>query len=177
MPELRETTGDHIDAVWRTTLGKSLLSVSDGTAKTAVAVSAGTAEIMRAREMLMSVKHEVATQINCVLPALRQEVQELIGAQVAPISAHLSDLASDEYELAGPVPIVIEHYQDEVTARWPEIEAFGAGDTESLAIAALRQDIVDLYCDLKDMPNTSLGRNVQAIRRILMRTVVDAEHE
>ena len=177
MAALRETTGDSIDVRWRTTPGKNLPARTDSTAKTAAAVSANTTGIMRAREMLMAVESIVATQIKCLWPALLQEVQELIGAQVAPVSAHLSDLASDLYELTSPVPIIIEHYQDEVTARWPEVEAFGAGDTESLAIAALRQDIVDLYCDLKDTPNTSLGRNVQAIRRILMRAVVDAGHE
>jgi hypothetical protein len=130
-----------------------------------------------AQETLVIVEREIAAQVNAALPALRQEVRELLDARSAPVSTYLSDLASDRYGLTNPVAVIIEHYEDEVTARWPEVEAFGAGDTESLAIAALRHDIVDLYLDLKETPNTRLGRNARAIKRVLLGAVVDTGNE
>jgi len=129
------------------------------------------------QRMQEMVEREVTTQVNRAVSDLTKKFQEFLDARPVAVPAQLLGLASDRYELVSPVPIVIEQYEDEVTARWPEVEAFGAGDTESLAIAALRLDIVDRYTILQQTADADLGRSLLAIKRILTHAVMEEGNE
>ena len=85
-------------------------------------------------------------------------------------TAQIRDLGEEGYTLREPVQIVIEEYRDEsVIARFPEVEAFGQGYSESEAIANLKIAILDLYDELVELEN--LGKEPQMWRRVLNRLI------
>jgi hypothetical protein len=88
----------------------------------------------------------------------------------------LRDLGDDAYELKAPLDIVIEEYHDEdnVVARQPELEAFGEGEDEMMAIQALRCDIIRLYEDLVDIEPCELGPLPRSWQRILKKIITRA---
>jgi len=120
------------------------------------------------------------TKLRRDLAKLREETEEL-REQVAsffdivesrPIVTQtwLRDLGSDTYRLRSPVLVTVEEYTDEVVARWPEVEAFGAGDTETQALAALREDIVSLFEDMEHLLRAEpdrLGKPLRSVFRVL----------
>lgn len=109
---------------------------------------------------------------------LERKVQELADELKArPItgSATLLDLADDRLALSQPVQIVIEQYDGEATASWPEIEAFGSGSSASEAILALKRDIVALHLDLQSTTDEELGSLPLAWKMTLRRVVVSNE--
>ena len=84
----------------------------------------------------------------------------------------LVDLNSDEVALRIPsLTIVVEEYSDEFIARLVETESYGAGDTEGEAIEDLREQIVDLYLDLRDTPDTELAAPASTWKRLLEKLV------
>lgn len=83
-------------------------------------------------------------------------------------SVPLYDLNSDEVSLSVvPLTIVIEEYPDEVIARFVETESYGSGDTEFEAIDDLREQLVDLYLELRDTPDTALTAPASTWKRLL----------
>lgn len=87
-------------------------------------------------------------------------------------SVPLYDLDSDEVELTViPLTIVVEEYPDEVVARFVETESYGSGDTEFEAIDDLRDQIVDLYLELRDTPDAELAAPASTWKRLLGKLV------
>ncbi len=82
-----------------------------------------------------------------ILAELTQQAQDVgfYGQRPAVLPATIIDLGTPSLRLTQSVPIIIEQYEDQVTASWPEVEAFGAGDSDVEAIVALKRDIVALY--------------------------------
>lgn len=66
-----------------------------------------------------------------------------------------------------PLTIVIEEYPDEVIARCVETESYGSGNTELEAIDELRHQLVDLYLELRDTPDTELVAPASTWKRLL----------
>lgn len=120
------------------------------------------------------------TKLRRDLAQLREETEEL-REQVASLfdivesrpivtQTWLRDLGSDTYRLRSPALVTVEEYTDEVVARWPEVEAFGAGDTETQALAALRKDIVSLVEDMEHLLRAEpdrLGKPLRSVFRVL----------
>ena len=83
-------------------------------------------------------------------------------------SMPLYDPNNDEVGLSVvPLTIVIEEYPDEVIARFVETESYGSGDTEFEAIDDLREQIIDLYLELRDTPDTALTAPASTWKRLL----------
>jgi hypothetical protein len=79
---------------------------------------------------------------------------------------------SEKYTVIQPIPIIIEESNDEVIARFPEVELFSVGDTESEAIVKLKLSLVELYSDLLETPKNKLGKLPTAWLRILKKLIL-----
>lgn len=88
--------------------------------------------------------------------------------------AQIRDLGDPGYLLAEALMIVIEEYASEgsVIARFPEVEAFGEGETESEAILRLKEDILRLYIDLDRSSPDELGPMPESWLRVLRRVII-----
>lgn len=106
---------------------------------------------------------DLSTQFTGLSQTLREltknvsELEETVTERPIVRLAFLSDLSSGRYKVSSPFPVVLEEYDDQTLARWPEVEATGAGASELEAIAMLKQDIVALYEDLRSTPRSELG--------------------
>ncbi len=69
----------------------------------------------------------------------------------------LSDLNNKRFSVRSPISIILEEYDEEGLARWPEVNAYGLGPTLHEAILDLKQNIVNLFLDLLDRDQESLG--------------------
>ena len=81
----------------------------------------------------------------------------------------------EKLELLHAIPIVIEDYEDEVIAMFPEIEVFGSGFGESEAIMNLKNEIINLYIELKETPEKELGRLPKSWKRVLSKVVKEID--
>lgn len=88
-------------------------------------------------------------------------------------STQIWDLGDAGYYLNYPVMIVVEEYPDEeiVAARFPEVEAYGEGQTEPEAILRLKCSILDLFVELNEADPESLGELPQSWLRVLNRLI------
>jgi len=89
----------------------------------------------------------------------RQLSKELVNAikehqRIIPINT----LNHPQYFLKKPIYISIEFEKNVVIASLDDIEAFAYAETEFEAIDCLRDEIVDLYEDLKNEKKENLGR-------------------
>lgn len=73
-------------------------------------------------------------------------------------SVSLVDLGSWELKLTHPLVVQIEDYGTEFVASWPEVEAWGSGDSEAAALNALKDALVSLHDDLAGAADESLGK-------------------
>lgn len=85
--------------------------------------------------------------------------------------ATLSDLGTGGFSLTSAVSVVIEEYESEVIARWPEIEAVGSGSTEAEALWRLKEDVVELIEELTSAKQDELGPEPQSTLQVLKRMV------
>jgi len=83
----------------------------------------------------------------------------------------VTDLGDKRYTLLADVTIVLEEYKDEVVARWPDVEVYASGTTESEAVAGIKRQIVELYEELRTMKPGTLGRLPLSWKRILRRAI------
>jgi hypothetical protein len=87
-------------------------------------------------------------------------------------TTQIRDLGEEGYVLAEPIHIVIEEYPDEsVIARFPEVEAFGEGQSEPEAIQDLKSAILDLYDELMETDSDVLGDTPKMWLRVLERII------
>jgi len=69
----------------------------------------------------------------------------------------LNSLGHSKYSLKAPIYISIEYEKDSVIASFDDIEAFGYADTEPEAIDQLREEITQIYEELKE-DSINLGK-------------------
>jgi hypothetical protein len=74
-------------------------------------------------------------------------------------------------EVTRPIPVVIEEYDDEVIASFPEIEAFGAGLCEAEAIIDLKNEIRKMFFELEEISDEKLGKLPLSWKRVLSKVV------
>lgn len=90
----------------------------------------------------------------------------------AVYNAKLYDLGHDKYILNNPIEVVIEKYEEETIARFPELELFFSSSTESEAIIGLKQEIIDLFVELASSKEKELGLLPKMWRRILKTLII-----
>ena len=73
-------------------------------------------------------------------------------------SVSLVDLGSRDLRLKHPLVVQIEDYGTEFVAAWPEVEAWGSGDSEASAVNSLKDALVSLHDDLAAAADGSLGK-------------------
>ena len=74
-------------------------------------------------------------------------------------------------EVLRPIPVVIEEYNDEVVAAFPEIEAFGVGSGEAEAIRNLKEAIREIFFELEKISDDKLGKLPLSWKRVLLKVV------
>lgn len=74
-------------------------------------------------------------------------------------------------EVIKPIPVVIEEYNDEVIATFPEIEVFGVGSGEAEAIRNLKQEIRKVFFELENIDDDELGKLPITWKRVLLKVV------
>jgi len=74
-------------------------------------------------------------------------------------TTQIHNLGDSGYQLVEPISIVVEEYPNEeiIIARYPEVEVFSEGATESEAINGLKDAILDLYDELTESAPEDLG--------------------
>lgn len=116
------------------------------------------------------------TALVARIERLESKIEELaseLKSRPTVNTVSLVDLGDDDFSLRQPIMIVIEQYEDEVTASWPEVEAFGSGSSAAEAILALKRDIVALFKDLQISLDSDLGVLPAAWKRTLKGVVVE----
>ena len=116
-----------------------------------------------------SLERTIASAIDQVvaLSARLQALEERLASQGVTRQAMLCDLGEDGYNLKCPISVVVEEYDEETVARFPEVEAFASAATEGEAIALLKKDIVELYEELLASDEDELGKLPRQWRRAL----------
>jgi hypothetical protein len=99
------------------------------------------------------------------------EVSVSLEGRPTVVSTFILDLGRQQYEVMAAIPLVIEHFVEEVVARWPELCLYGSGSTESEAISDLKDRIVELSDDLRTTDEATLGKLPREWKRILAKTV------
>lgn len=158
-------------------------SSSDAQSVTVAASSAVTMPVVEGVHFTASRLHADVQDMGHAMATLRTEVEALRGQitdlrelvtsrpLVRPMT--MADLGSDRYALALPMGILTEEYDDVVIARFPEVEAFAEGSTETEAVARLKAAIVSLFEDLRDTPSEQLGPLPRSWHRLLETFVID----
>lgn len=82
-------------------------------------------------------------------------------------SIFIHDLNTEVIELLMPLQAEIEAYAEEVIAKIPELDVWATSDTESEAILLLKKEIRDLWTDLNEADEASLGKLPRMWKRIL----------
>ncbi|MBI5190261.1 MAG: hypothetical protein HZA22_06270 [Nitrospirae bacterium] len=111
------------------------------------------------------------------LQQLEEEIKALkesIGSKPMVEYTQLYDLGSDRFALRAPLNITLEFYEDEVIAKLPEVEVWGAGNTESLAILDFKGQLVSMYEDLVEFEaDGTLGKLPRMWLKALKKIIVE----
>lgn len=108
---------------------------------------------------------------------LRKDIQQLndliAELQEKPLiyTTALHELENKKYKLKKPIEVIIERYEDEFVARFPELELFGSAETEAEAIRELKKEIITLHVELVGSKEAELGPLPQMWRRILRKLI------
>ena len=92
---------------------------------------------------------------------LQDEVQRLreeLARRPLVSSTQLYDLGDSALEVIIPISVILEETEEEALARWPEVGAFGHGDTLAEAVAGVKESIISTFYDLADRNPSTLGR-------------------
>jgi len=79
----------------------------------------------------------------------------------------IRDILFDGYTLVEPIKAFLEICQDEVLAVIPELELVGDGSNMFEAVNELKLELVDLFTDLKDIPEENLGKKPRSWKKII----------
>lgn len=122
----------------------------------------------------MRLRNPQIEELRDEIVALKEEIsklrEELESRPVTKVAA-LYDLNSVNHSLREPLHIVIEEYDDETIAHFPELEVYGSGDSEPEAIARLKTHIIALYEELSTCDKGKLGKLPLSWLRILDKLV------
>lgn len=75
--------------------------------------------------------------------------------------------------LKSPIFITIEAYSDEVFAQNMETETWASAETEFDAVEGLRNELTELYQDLKETPDEKLGKRPLRWKKFLCSIISD----
>ena len=100
---------------------------------------------------------ELANELRSVSVAISELVSKGDEQPTTRVVA-LHELGRGDMKLRRPINVVVEEYEGEVVARFPEVEAFGSGDSEFEAIENLKGDIASLLLDVSQTSSKQLGR-------------------
>jgi hypothetical protein len=122
---------------------------------------------------------DLNSQVKSVVSELQQckegisaILNELNELKEKPITKQTELFEIDEaLEVIRPIPVVIEEYDDEVIATFPEIEAFGAGLCEAEAIINLKNEIRKIFLELEGVSDDKLGKLPLSWKRVLLKVV------
>jgi hypothetical protein len=119
---------------------------------------------------------DLSSQVESVVSELQQckeGISTLLNElREKPIIKQTELFEIDEsLEVIRPIPVVIEEYGDEVIASFPEIEAFGAGLCEAEAIVDLKNEVREIFFELEEMSDKSLGKLPLSWKKILSKVV------
>lgn len=82
-------------------------------------------------------------------------------------SVPIHDLNTEDFSLAEPIQIEIEHYADEVISKIPELDLWASEPTESEALLSIKKAIRNLWEELRDESENQLGALPRMWKRIL----------
>jgi hypothetical protein len=88
------------------------------------------------------------SEVAAISAKLSQALERAQGQPAAKLLA-VHGLGSEKYSLRKPLLVTVENYADEVVARLPDFDIYASAENEADALALLRQDLVDLYEDLR----------------------------
>ncbi len=94
-------------------------------------------------------------------PSLNKQAKVDVEERLEPSrtwSVSLVDIGDERFRLKYPLIIMLEDYASEIIASWPEVEAWGAGSSEAMAINALKDDMVRLCEELLLASTEKLGK-------------------
>ncbi len=95
-------------------------------------------------------------------------------AEDAPIftrSISIQDLGTDQFELTDSIQVEIESYPDEIISKVPELDLWVSEPTQSLAIAAVKHEILDFWEELNCIEDSELGKLPRMWKRILNKKI------
>jgi len=120
-----------------------------------------------------SLERTIASAIEQVvaLSARLQTLEERLASQGVTRQAMVCDLGHEDYALKCPISVVVEEYDEETVARFPEVEAFASAATEGEALSLLKQEIVELYEELLATDEDELGKLPRQWRRVLSQLI------
>lgn len=99
-------------------------------------------------------------------------LNRLDGLKEKPVTKQIELLEIDEtLEVIRPIWVVLEEYEDEVIASFPEIEAFGVGLCEAEAIMNLKDKVKEIFFELEETNDDELGKLPLGWKRILLKVV------
>lgn len=115
----------------------------------------------------LNIEHKVILLQEDVVLQLFNKLQEAFDEisqlrkelSLRPLASAIAiyDLGNDKLKVKSPISVVLNETDEESLARWPETRAYGIGSTLAEAISNLKQNISDLFFDLKSRPQESLG--------------------
>ena len=122
----------------------------------------------------LAILTSVRSDFRNIEKIVRDLAEGIKNLQEKPIvyTTYVYDLGNKKYKLKNPINIVIEVYEDEFIAKFPELEIFGSGNTETESILALKEEIITLYVELADSSEKELGRLPQMWRRTLKKLIL-----
>jgi hypothetical protein len=84
-------------------------------------------------------------------------------------STTIADLG-EGHRLRFPLTVKVERFiaDDEFVASWPEVEAWGSGGTDAAAINSLKDQLRELYADLRQSVDDELGPLPRRWKRALV---------
>lgn len=109
---------------------------------------------------LFEPSHQIVFQLSNEIRVLLEEVKELrseLRSRPIASSVLLSNLNTNSLSVQNPISIILEEYDEECLAIWPEVNAHGLGSTLNEAISDLKQNIENLFFNLSNRDEESLG--------------------
>lgn len=96
-----------------------------------------------------------------------RDVRELVETTSNQMSTWVTSFSADTYDILIPIPVVVEHYDDEVAVTWMQTNLAGYGTTSIEAFLDLEREIVSVWDELITTDESELGPHVRYILKIL----------
>ena len=73
------------------------------------------------------------------------------------VNTKIYDLGSDDHKLSSSIAVILKYLDDEVLAIFPDLDLYGEGKTEGEALSNLKEELIDLFEHLNEIPDSELG--------------------